>query len=273
MALKIHVHEYLEGTSGDGYPSQHTCVRCGGVDDEPLMSRIDGEWVCDDCADDYRKEMERSKHVHNKAVGYEAKSEAVPDARIKLIDVFKDKYDNVFVDVEFIKDVVAYGHKFNSKGDKLTRKLKYPQVGGPYIESGEGTREYFSKEDETKLRELIKKGLSLKESVDKRSLKNRLYKALRPINGKYYRDENGQAIQDFKQIVNGIIEEPLRLDVFVFDGGYRTSKDGYTHWKEYDFEIYDSTTNKNIIDGKITCGAAGTVEDPFSRYDVTITMY
>lgn len=185
MALKIHVHESLESTSGDEYPSQHTCVRCGGVDDEPLMSRIDGKWVCDDCADDYRKEIGHSKHVHNKAVGYESKL----------------------------------------------------------------------------------------ESVDKRSLKNRLYKALRPINGKYYSDENWQAIQDFKQIVNGVIEEPLRLDVFAFDGGYRTSKDGYTHWKEYDFEIYDSSTNKHVVDGKITCSAAGTVEDPFSRYDVTITMY
>lgn len=111
------------------------------------------------------------------------------------------------------------------------------------------------------------------EASDKRSLRNKLYTALKPINGKYYSDENWKVVSDFKQIVEPLLPENLVLDLYCRDGGYRTSRDGTAKWKEYDFDIYDYETNKDRINGKITCSAAGTVEDPFSRYDVTITMY
>ncbi|MBR4792569.1 MAG: hypothetical protein IK038_02780 [Bacteroidaceae bacterium] len=115
--------------------------------------------------------------------------------------------------------------------------------------------------------------IKIHEKNDKRALKNKLYKALKPINGKYYSDENWQAITDFKNIVKPLLPENLDLEVFCFDGGYRKSRDGLSQWKEYFFQIYDKAASKDVLTGQINCAAAGSVEDPFSRYDVTITMY
>ena len=125
----------------------------------------------------------------------------------------------------------------------------------------------FDKPSENKMK------IKVHEASDKRSLRNKIYTALKPINGKYYSDENWQVVSDFKRIVEPLLPENLVLDLYCRDGGYRTSRDGTAKWKEYDFDIYDYETNKDMINGKITCSAAGTVEDPFSRYDVTVTMY
>lgn len=115
--------------------------------------------------------------------------------------------------------------------------------------------------------------IRLHETADKRALKNTLYKALKPINGKYYSGENWQVVTDLKAIVEPLLPDNLALDLYCYNGGYHTSKDGTAKWKEYDFDIYDYETNKDVLNGKITCSAAGTVENPFHRYDVTITMY
>jgi len=110
------------------------------------------------------------------------------------------------------------------------------------------------------------------EDNQKKILKNRLYKALKEIDGKLYDDIYWNAVKDFRRILSDNLPPELDYSIWCENGGYRANRDNTAKWKEYLFRIYDKTTDKTILDGTLNLAAAGTVEDPFGRYDVTIQM-
>lgn len=61
-------------------------------------------------------------------------------------------------------------------------------------------------------------------------------------------------------------KDVIKINYYCENGGYRTSKDGMSQWKEYLINIY--ANDEIIIKGYINCCACGTMNDPFSTYDM-----
>lgn len=97
-----------------------------------------------------------------------------------------------------------------------------------------------------------------------------LYKAIEPITKKLHSDSNWQAVWDIKDAWNKACPT-LQYSIGSPNGGYRQNRDNTAKWKEYSVEI--TTPDNKKISGRICCNAAGTVEDPFSRYDVTLELH
>lgn len=51
--------------------------------------------------------------------------------------------------------------------------------------------------------------------------------------------------------------------------GYKQSNDGTAHWKEYRFTLNDRKRNQSRV-GVLNCCAAGTIENPFEKYDMVL---
>lgn len=94
------------------------------------------------------------------------------------------------------------------------------------------------------------------------------------ITNQYYIDESWENVRNIQDLLRRSIhsigdEDGRDFSIFwtVNSGGY--SEDGNT--KEYRFNIYEGT--KQLINGYLNCHAAGTMNSPFSKYDVSILMF
>lgn len=108
----------------------------------------------------------------------------------------------------------------------------------------------------------------------KQTIKNRIYRETREMTSHIYRDDNWGAVSSLlKKIREALarIGENLTLSVSVIDGGYRTSKDGMSHRKEYTLSIEQDGIS--IFGGTLTAHAAGSVADPFDRYDMSVVLW
>lgn len=127
---------------------------------------------------------------------------------------------------------------------------------------------------ESELRKVIKQAVN--ETLNKRSIINKLYKITEPYTKHKYNDSRWSGVDD---IIKALKNAGYDVTVSVKDGGYRNSKGGNTlfagdgnvsYWKEYDLEI---PIEDKVIYGKIRCHAAGTVDDVFSSYDQTCSFW
>lgn len=108
----------------------------------------------------------------------------------------------------------------------------------------------------------------------RRSIMNRIYNEISEMTSHIYKDDDWGAVAHLcKKIRNcmSAVDKALTLVVSVHDGGYRTSKDGMSHCKEYDLLIEHE--GQEIIGGVLTAHAAGSVADPFDRYDMTVVLW
>lgn len=142
-----------------------------------------------------------------------------------------------------------------------------------------------------KINESMPKSLDRHDEVDKfmgrkpKSIKariNQIYRIVKKygIDSKLYSDENWQAINDYYRAISSLgCEVEMKpcghlqnADSMESDGGYCDyGDDGMPRSKQYAIKImFDDGMN---IDGYIKCMAAGTVEDPFSRYDTCIVLW
>ena len=108
---------------------------------------------------------------------------------------------------------------------------------------------------------------------------NRIYNSVHESNvtSCMYHDEAWQGVSILKSIVDETLSQVGLLDSRLFDSylhvegtGYRTNNDGQ-QWKEYVLEIWEG--KKHLITGIITCSQAGTVENPWSAYDINLIMF
>lgn len=142
-----------------------------------------------------------------------------------------------------------------------------------------------------RINESMPKSLDRHDEVDKfmgrkpKSIKariNQIYRIVKKygIDSKLYSDENWQAINDYYRAISSLgCEVEMKpcghlqnADSMESDGGYCDyGDDGMPRSKQYAIKImFDDGMN---IDGYIKCMAAGTVEDPFSRYDTCIVLW
>lgn len=104
----------------------------------------------------------------------------------------------------------------------------------------------------------------------KRKMINKIYNAARPMLDGLKRDDNWESVRN---IINAIHEQvpEFEFNVTVPDGGYyNNGDDGMPRAKRY---VISGTTPEGYqIYGQLTCSAAGTMEDPFSSYDITLSL-
>jgi hypothetical protein len=112
---------------------------------------------------------------------------------------------------------------------------------------------------------------------------NQIYRIVKKygIDSRLYSDEHWQAIEDYYRAISSLgydVELKPCADVrhaesLESDGGY-TDYDENGHMprsKQYYIKI--TSDDGMAIDGYIKCMAAGTVEDPFSRYDTCMVLW
>lgn len=110
----------------------------------------------------------------------------------------------------------------------------------------------------------------INEVSSKRTIINRIYKVTHDITGHLYNDENWHGVT---LVVDAIESLGYDCEVTVKDGGYRSNpKDPFgLPWKEYLLRI--ETPEGFEINGTLNCHSAGTTEDPFDRYDMSLVMW
>ncbi len=99
----------------------------------------------------------------------------------------------------------------------------------------------------------------------KTGAKNQLYRSISPLTSKMYYDEWWQGKND---VIDALCENGCNVDVWCENGGYRKNSDG-VQWKEYKMEIECGSYKFSAI---LNCHAAGSVEDPFSKYDMSFIL-
>lgn len=118
---------------------------------------------------------------------------------------------------------------------------------------------------ESNLKKLIME--EVKNIVTKRRLINVIYKVTKQITGHLYHDEHWQGVDDIR---NALADLNMNVDIYSVNGGYKQNSAGDALWKEYQVEIeYDGV----IVKGILNCHAAGSVEYPFDRYDMSLQLW
>ena len=115
--------------------------------------------------------------------------------------------------------------------------------------------------------------------VSRTKLKNEIYKLTQPLTAKRYSDDHWQGVEDIRRV---IVEAMNNLDTDEYDfyitvdnrfgTGYQTSNDGLYIWKAYMIKIFKTSNMKEQLVGYLNCHAAGTVEDPFKYYDMSLII-
>lgn len=134
---------------------------------------------------------------------------------------------------------------------------------------------------ENELRSVIREAIdnvfnvnSLNESspsYEKKKIINLIYKNTQKITSRMYSDEFWQGVNFACEAIENTIANNGELNVWVENGGYWKQLGEFPNYKEYKIRI---NMNSGIeINGSIKCHSAGTIEDTFKYYDITITLW
>ena len=152
-------------------------------------------------------------------------------------------------------------------------------------------KEDFKRKFREKIYESMPKNLAHTDEVDKfmgrrpKTMKariNQIYRIVKKygIDSRLYSDENWQAISDYYRAISSLgCEVEMKpcghienIDSMQSDGGYCDyGDDNMAHSKQYAVKI--TFEDGMSIEGYIKCMAAGTISDPFARYDTCIVLW
>jgi hypothetical protein len=105
----------------------------------------------------------------------------------------------------------------------------------------------------------------------KRKYINKIHKFTHQATSKMYKDEFWEGVDMTLEAINNAIGEDGDVEVTVKNGGYADRIDVFPNYKQYNICI---TLNCGvIINGVLKCHAAGTIENPFERYDITVNFW
>lgn len=112
----------------------------------------------------------------------------------------------------------------------------------------------------------------------KRTIIRTIAKEVQNITSKFYNDSAWEGvdllIERVRNIIKGfgmIDKHAYEVNISVSHGGYRRNEEGQV-WKEWNLNV-DTEDGKEIIGGIITAHSAGTVEDPWKRYDLALQLW
>jgi len=115
-------------------------------------------------------------------------------------------------------------------------------------------------------------GQVMQIKVKKERLRKELYNAIDPLTKHIYKDDNWRSVNKVKQAMADVCEK-YKADL-TFNAGTYENMGQSNPYKRWMFSI-DFTNQNDIpdkIEGNVVAHAAGSVMDPFDRYDVTVTM-
>ena len=117
---------------------------------------------------------------------------------------------------------------------------------------------------------------------EKRQVQNAIYKELEKnyTTGRFYHDDSWQGVDFVRKDINTALSKLLtktaheyECSIYAENGGYRTSKDGMSKWKQYTVDIFVHGAEEPFMTGTLNCHAAGTIEDPFETYDMSFVLF
>lgn len=114
----------------------------------------------------------------------------------------------------------------------------------------------------------------MEKKITAAKIKNRIYKVVSPMTSHLYKDEDWSGVSSVFSAIRTVLanlSQSLDLVVRVEDGGYRQNNGA--HWKEYRLFVVDEESGKQMVAGHLNAHGAGTVEDPFDRYDMSVVLY
>lgn len=114
----------------------------------------------------------------------------------------------------------------------------------------------------------------MEKKITARKIKSQIYKVVSPLTSHLYKDQDWSGVAFVLASIRKVLSdlsETLDLRVSVEDGGYR-ERNG-AHWKEYCLAVVDEVSEKQILAGHLNAHGAGTVVDPFDRYDMSVVLY
>lgn len=122
------------------------------------------------------------------------------------------------------------------------------------------------------VKESINNVLNLNESETRmtNNLIQKMYKRFGLLFGHLYRDNSWENVYDVKAWLENFDEVE---DVIMSSGVYHKYLNGSNDLPYRTYKILINTTFGTKIGGEITCSAAGTMQDPFDRYDMTISLW
>lgn len=98
---------------------------------------------------------------------------------------------------------------------------------------------------------------------------NKIHKALHEYTSHIFKDNDWRYV---KEAIDTIKQLGYEVEVSVKNGGYGNKEiDGMPRSKDYQLNIM--TPDGFNINGILTCHAAGTMDNPFSSYDMTISLW
>lgn len=107
-------------------------------------------------------------------------------------------------------------------------------------------------------------------------IKDAIHEQTQELTGKRFSDESWEGVKQVREVIDSICKSSklkgLSFEVYPKAGGYVTN--GASKAKKYEINIYQGKgdNEKVILSGALYCHAAGTVEDPFSKYDMSIMI-
>ena len=118
------------------------------------------------------------------------------------------------------------------------------------------------------------------KAPEKKKVQNAIYKQLEKTGttGKFYRDDAWEGVglvkKDIQDAFTTIKNPEYEYEVSIApdEGGYCKSSDGMSQWKQYKVEIFIKGAEHPFMGGTLNCHAAGTVDDPFDTYDMSLCI-
>ena len=245
--------------------------------------------LCDDIADSIAEFQDTVSEVEQSITG-KLKVNSLKPTEYKIKDLKSFVQDVLDETNTFYKEVKDMGDTYVGMASDCESFLSDMQRKLYLVNFT--LKEELKERLKAKINESMPKNLANHDEVDKfigrkpKSIKariNQVYRIVKKygIDSKIYHDENWQAISDYYRAISSLgCEVEMKpcaslsnADSIESDGGY-TDYDPYDNMprsKQYAIKImFEDGMN---IDGYIKCMAAGTVEDPFSRYDTCIVLW
>lgn len=100
-----------------------------------------------------------------------------------------------------------------------------------------------------------------------------IYKNAAPFLSNIFKDDDWRHVSELLNNINNVVESNNgELNVWCENGGYWKRLGEFPNYKEYKLTI--TFVEEDIeINGSIKCHTAGTMEDTFGRYDITLTLW
>lgn len=245
--------------------------------------------LCDDIAESIAEFQDTVSEVEQSITG-KLKVNSLKPTEYKIKDLKSFVEDVLDVTNNFYKEVKDMGDTYvgmtsdcESFLSDMQRKLYLVNFT---------LKEELKERLKAKINESMPKNLANHDEVDKfmgrkpKSIKariNQVYRIVKKygIDSKVYHDENWQAISDYYRAISSLgCEVEMKPCASLSNADSMESDGGYTDYDPYDnmprskqYAIKIMFEDGMNIDGYIKCMAAGTVEDPFSRYDTCIVLW